>query len=102
MSLRSTFSPSLEQTYCCLRGAPSALCSMRNEIDPSVSEEEKSWTGTETSPKDTVAEAIGRAGIGRHLGVVIESIYATGDQSFPQPGYLQGETLVRAHARARR
>src|SRR2546428_12749568 len=64
MSSFSTFSPSFEQTYCCFRRAPSFLCSQLNEIAADDSPAENILIGTETSPKEIVAEAIECAGIG--------------------------------------
>src|SRR5437762_286212 len=55
MSLRSTFSPSAEQTYCCLRRAPSFLWSQLNEIAAFDSPAANSCTGTDTRPNETVA-----------------------------------------------
>src|SRR5437667_10841594 len=60
----STFSPSFEQTYCCFRRAPSFLCSQLNEIAADDSPAENILIGTETSPKEIVAEPIECAGIG--------------------------------------
>src|SRR5436189_4520803 len=60
----STFSPSLEQTYCCFRRAPSFLCNQLNEIAADDSPAENILIGTETSPKEIVAEPIECAGIG--------------------------------------
>src|SRR5207247_9075509 len=64
MSSFSTFSPSLEQTYCCFRRAPSFLCNQLNEIAADDSPAENILIGTETSPKEIVAEPIECAGIG--------------------------------------
>src|SRR2546427_2160149 len=58
MSSFSTFSPSFEQTYCCFRRAPSFLCSQLNEIAADDSPAENILIGTETSPKEIVAEPI--------------------------------------------
>src|SRR5438876_3934198 len=60
----STFSPSFEQTYCCFRRAPSFLCSQLNEIAADDSPAENILIGTETSPKEIVAEPMECAGIG--------------------------------------
>src|SRR5437660_1673874 len=54
----STFSPSLEQTYCCFSLAPSFLCSQLNEMFAADSPVEYSCTGTETRPNEMVAEPI--------------------------------------------
>src|SRR5207244_247993 len=64
MSSFSTFSPSFEQTYCCFRRAPSFLCSQLNEIAADDSPSENILIGTETSPKEIVAEPMECAGIG--------------------------------------
>src|SRR5690606_3249280 len=61
MSSRSTFSPSCEQTYCCFRRAPHFLCSQLKDTDAEDSADEYSLTGTETSPKEIVVDAIARA-----------------------------------------
>src|SRR5438093_1449267 len=47
-------------TYCCLRRDPSALCKRLNEIAWLASVAEKSFTGIETSPKETVSDAMAR------------------------------------------
>src|SRR5438093_13469061 len=64
MSSFSTFSPSLEQTYCCFRRAPSCSRNQLNEIAAGDSPAENILIGTETSPKEIVAEPIEGAGIG--------------------------------------
>src|SRR5881409_1677952 len=64
MSSFSTFSPSFEQTYCCFRRAPSFLWSQLNEIAADDSPAENILIGTETSPKEIVAEPMECAGIG--------------------------------------
>src|SRR5207249_8235291 len=56
MSSFSTFSPSFERTYCCFRRAPSFLCNQLNEIAADDSPAENILIGTETSPKEIVAE----------------------------------------------
>src|SRR5438477_10489570 len=61
MSSRATGTSSFTQMYCCLRREPQALCSRLNEIARLASVAEKSLTGMDTSPKDTVNEAIDRA-----------------------------------------
>src|SRR5436309_10431756 len=63
MSLRSTFSASLEQTYCCLRRAPSFLWSQLNEIAAFDSPAANICTGTDTRPNETVAEPMEWAAI---------------------------------------
>src|SRR6266404_6252148 len=64
MSSFSTFSPSFEQTYCCFNRAPSFLWSQLNEIAADDSPAENILIGTETSPKEIVAEPIECAAIG--------------------------------------
>ncbi len=64
MSSFSTFTPSLAHTYCCLRREPHPLCSQLNATAALVSLVENNLIGTETRPKESVAEPIGRAGIG--------------------------------------
>src|SRR5204862_363145 len=64
MSSFSTFSPSFEQTYCCFRRAPSFLCSQLNEIAADDSPAENILIGTETRPKEIVAEPMECAGTG--------------------------------------
>src|SRR5206468_5767236 len=66
MSLRSTFSASLEQTYCCLRRAPSFLWSQLNEIAAFDSPAANSCTGTDTRPNETVAEPMEWAAISEY------------------------------------
>src|SRR6266540_2787825 len=66
MSLRSTFSPSLEQTYCCFRRAPSFLWSQLNEIAAFDSPAANSCTGTDTRPNETVAEPMEWAAISEY------------------------------------
>src|SRR6185503_7405786 len=61
MSSRGTTTSSLAQMYCCLTREPQALCSMLKEIARLASVAEKSLTGMETSPKETVRDAIERA-----------------------------------------
>src|SRR6266849_11221595 len=64
MSSFSTLSPSLEHTYCCFRRAPSFLWSQLKEIAADDSPAENILIGTETSPKEIVAEPMECAGIG--------------------------------------
>ena len=59
----STIVPSVEQMYCCLRREPHLECSMLKLIEAEDSLDVKRLTGTETSPKEMVAEAMFRAGI---------------------------------------
>src|SRR5688572_16118260 len=61
MSSRCTGTSSLMQKYCWRSREPHVLCSRLNEIARLASVAEKSLTGIETSPKDTVNEAIERA-----------------------------------------
>src|SRR5215831_785434 len=61
MSSRGTTTSSLMHTYCCFRREPQVLCSMLNEIALLDSVAEKSLTGIETSPKETVSDAMERA-----------------------------------------
>src|SRR2546421_12791067 len=61
MSSRATGTSSFTQKYCCLSREPQALCSRLNEMARLASVAEKSLTGMDTSPKDTVNEAIDRA-----------------------------------------
>src|ERR1043166_5255063 len=68
MSSFSTFSPSLEQTYCCFRRAPSFLCSQLNEIAADDSPAENNLIGSETRPEETAAAPMGSAGRGRGAG----------------------------------
>src|SRR5260221_1600265 len=63
MSPRSTFSPSFEQTYCCLRRDPSFLWSQLNEIAAFDSPAANICTGTDTRPNETVAEPMEWAAI---------------------------------------
>src|SRR5882672_6754110 len=64
MSSFSTFSPVFESMYCCLQRAPVFLLIQLNEMAAADSEAEYIWIGTETRPKEIVAELIGRALIG--------------------------------------
>ena len=64
MSSFSTFSPSLEQTYCCFKRAPSFLWSQLKEMAAEDSPVENIFTGTETSPNERVADPIECALIG--------------------------------------
>src|SRR5882762_2768132 len=61
MSSRPTATSSLTQMYCCLSRDPQALCSRLNEIARLASVAEKSFTGIETIPNETVSVAIDRA-----------------------------------------
>ena len=59
----STTVPSLEQMYCCFRREPHVVCSMLKLMAAEDSLEEKRLTGTETSPKEIVAEPMDLAGM---------------------------------------
>ncbi len=61
MSSRGTTTSSLMHTYCCFRREPQVLCSMLKEIALLDSVAEKSLTGMETSPNETVSDAMERA-----------------------------------------
>src|SRR5689334_9828071 len=63
MSSRPTGTSSLTQKYCCFKREPQALCSRLNEMARLASVAEKSFTGMETSPKETVNDAMERAAI---------------------------------------
>src|SRR5882672_249991 len=63
MSSRPTGTSSFTQKYCCLRREPQVLCSKLNEMARLASVAEKSFTGMDTNPKDTVNDAIERAAI---------------------------------------
>src|SRR2546423_205289 len=61
MSSRPTGTSSFTQMYCCLSRDPQVLCSRLNEMARLASVAEKSFTGIETIPKETVSVAIDRA-----------------------------------------
>src|SRR2546430_13268409 len=63
MSSRATGTSSFTQKYCCLSREPQVLCSRLNEMARLASVAEKSLTGMDTSPNDTVNDAIDRAAI---------------------------------------
>src|SRR5258708_29016556 len=63
MSSCPTGSSSFQQKYCCLSREPQVLCSRLNEMARLASVAEKSLTGMDTSPNDTVNVAIDRAAI---------------------------------------
>src|ERR1044071_539420 len=63
MSSRATGTSSFTQMYCCLSRDPQVLCSRLNEIARLASVAEKSFTGIETIPNETVSVAIDRAGM---------------------------------------
>src|SRR5439155_24662535 len=60
----STTDPSLEQRYCCFKREPHLVWIMLKLIAAADSLEEKRLTGTETSPKEIVAEPMVLAAIG--------------------------------------
>src|SRR3569833_3718443 len=64
MSARSTTTPSRWQRYCWRRREPQPLCRRLKETAPLACVAEYSLTGIETSPKDSVSDAIERAAIG--------------------------------------
>src|SRR5438477_9497517 len=88
MSSFSTFSPSFEQTYCCFRRAPSFLCSQLNEIAADDSPAENILIGTETSPKEIVAEPMECAGIGPARRRVRVQPSASGDYHWGEGGSI--------------
>src|SRR6266478_9720403 len=61
MSSRATGTSSFTQMYCCFNRDPLALCSRLNEMARLASVAEKSFTGIETIPNETVSVAIDRA-----------------------------------------
>src|SRR5262245_18618223 len=63
MSSRVTGTSSLTQRYCCLSRDPHDLCRRLKEIAWLASVAEKSFTVIETSPNDTVRDAIERSAI---------------------------------------
>src|SRR6266705_3201141 len=63
MSSRATGTSSFTQMYCCLSRDPQVLCSRLKEMARLASVAEKSLTGMETSPNETVNDAIDRAAI---------------------------------------
>src|SRR5437870_853218 len=63
MSSRATGTSSFTQMYCCLSRDPQDLCSRLKEIARLASVAEKSFTGIETIPNETVSVAIDRAAI---------------------------------------
>src|SRR5581483_4064537 len=58
MSSRGTTTSSLMQRYCCFTRDPHALCSRLNEIARLASVAEYSFTGIETSPNETLSDAM--------------------------------------------
>src|SRR6188508_23434 len=61
MSSRGTGISSFTHRYCCFRREPQPLCSRLNEMAFVASVAENSLTGIDTSPNDTVNDAIDRA-----------------------------------------
>src|SRR5467141_4219632 len=61
MSSRATTTSSFTQMYCCFNRDPQALCRRLNEMARLGSVAEKSFTGIETIPNETVSVAIDRA-----------------------------------------
>src|SRR5918995_1185750 len=59
----STTVPSPAQMYCCFSRDPHFVCSMLKLTEAEDSLEEKRLTGTETSPKEIVAEPMVLAGM---------------------------------------
>jgi hypothetical protein len=59
----STTVPSFAQMYCCFRREPHLVWIILKLIAAEDSLEEKRLTGTETSPKEIVAEPMVRAGM---------------------------------------
>src|SRR5438477_1370723 len=100
MSSRATGTSSFTQKYCCLSRDPQVLCSRLKEMARLASVAEKSLTGMETSPNETVNDAIDRAAISylrryrRNAGerIVIQ-------RNFSGFGALQGllQALLAAH-----
>src|SRR5437762_13671740 len=60
MSSRDTGTSSLAHRYCCLRREPHPLCRRLKEMACPASVAEKSFTGMETSPNETVSDARAR------------------------------------------
>src|SRR2546423_9729594 len=91
MSSRATGTSSFTQKYCCFTREPQVLCSRLKEMARLASVAEKSLTGMDTSPNDTVKDAIDRAAIiflrrcGKNVGerIVIQ-------RDFSSFGALQG------------
>src|SRR6266852_7048573 len=85
MSSRATGTSSFTQKYCCLSREPQVLCSRLNEMARLASVAEKIFTGMETSPKETVSDAIDRAAIaflrrcGKNAGeqIVIQEYFSS-------------------------
>src|SRR6266849_4493736 len=63
MSSRATGTSSFTQKYCCFSREPQVLCSRLNEMARLASVAENSLTGMDTSPNETVSDAIERAAI---------------------------------------
>src|SRR4029077_3118779 len=94
---------SLTQMYCCLSRDPQVLCSRLNEIARLASVAEKSFTGIETIPNETVSVAIDRAAMAYSPGrgsIIVNSqlrCASTGSQWI----FLQLYAFARATARSR-
>src|SRR5882724_10130681 len=69
MSSRETVSLSCGQTYCCFNRVLHFLCSQLNVTAADDSVAEKSFTGIETKPNETVAEPIARAGMNLSVSI---------------------------------
>ncbi len=72
---------SFTQTYCCLRREPHVLCSMLKEMALLASVAENRRTGIETSPNETVNDAIDRAAMRPLLGQPEPRILAERDSA---------------------
>src|SRR5688572_32422901 len=68
MSSRPTGTSSFTHVYCCLRREPQALCSRLKEMARLASVAEKSFTGIDTSPNETVSDAIDLAAMASSPG----------------------------------
>src|SRR6267378_3732239 len=69
MSSRATATSSFTQMYCCFNRDPQVLCRRLNEMARLASVAEKSFTGIETIPNETVSEAIAyQIEVGRFFG----------------------------------
>src|SRR5262245_7385590 len=83
MSSRGTGTSSFTHRYCCLSRDPHSLCRRLKEIAWLASVAEKSFTGIETSPKETVSDAIARGAMrslrfpsGRAVEQTLEALLA--------------------------
>src|SRR5688572_27947564 len=68
MSSRATGTSSFTHMYCCFRREPHALCSRLKEIARLASVAEYSFTGIDTSPNETVSDAIDLAAMASSPG----------------------------------